>query len=296
MNIMKRSVYLFLIISMLSLLFGCGDESIISLDEIPEYSGKPYVVINGGEPFFEEDEITAVAYEDYSPLDALGRCGAATACLGKEIMPTEERGDISSVKPTGWEYNDTSNNREYDFGYIYNRCHLIGFQLAGEDANEKNLITGTAYMNVEGMLPFEDMVAEYIEDTENHVMYRVTPMFDSYNYVASGVLMEAYSVEDEGDGIKFCVYAYNVQPGIEIDYYTGKNRAVGEGSFDDGEVDNGNDTAGDVTYIINKSSGKFHLPEKSCADSIKEENRLEYSGGREELIEDGYSPCGVCNP
>ncbi len=282
-----------IILSLLVLLIGCSEE-IISLDSIPEYSGAPYTVINGGEPFFEKQEITDTAYEHYSPIDSLGRCGAATACLSKELMPTEDRGNIYTVTPSGWKYNGTSNNREYDFGYLYNRCHLIGYQLTGENANEKNLITGTAYMNVEGMLPFENMVADYIKETENHVMYRVTPIYDEYNSLASGVLMEAYSVEDGGEGIKFCVYVYNVQPGVVIDYFTGRNHKEG-GTFDPLPEDGGTSET-DADYIINTNTKKFHIPGRSCTGSIKEENREEYIGSREDLIENGYYPCGTCKP
>ena len=187
--------------------------------EIPDYEGEPYVVLNDNEPDFTEAEITTEAYEDYSDLDALGRCGEAEACIGEELMPTGERESISSVKPTGWV------NEKYDSvdgGYLYNRCHLIGYQLSGENANEENLITGTRYMNVEGMLPFEDMVADYVHETDNHVMYRVTPVFEGDDLVASGVQMEAESVEDDGEGVSFNVYVYNVQPDITIDYATGR--------------------------------------------------------------------------
>ena len=193
--ISRLSALLITISLLLSILCGCGP--VISLDEIPEYKRSATVEINGGDPFFEEQEITDDAFESYSPLDALGRCGVAFACIGIEIMPTEEREDIASVTPSGWEYGGISNNNTYDFvenGYIYNRCHLIGFQLAGENDNERNLITGTRYLNIEGMLPFENMVADYVQKTGNHVMYRVTPIFSGLDYVARGVLMEAYSV------------------------------------------------------------------------------------------------------
>ncbi len=193
-------------------------EGSISLAEIPPYSGEPYVEINGNIPFFTEDDLITVAYEQYAQLDSLGRCGVTEACIGKELMPTEERESISSVKPSGWV------NVPYDFvdgRYLYNRCHLIGFQLSGENANKNNLITGTRYMNTEGMLGFENEVAEYVKATGNHVMYRVTPIFEGDNLVASGVLMEAYSVEDKGSGVCFNIYTYNVQPGVEIDYATG---------------------------------------------------------------------------
>ena len=194
------------------------------LSEIPDFSGSPYVEINNNEPFFEERELTCESFETYSELDSLGRCGVATACVGRDLMPTEERGSIGMIKPTGWhtvKYDCVSGK------YLYNRCHLIGYMLSGENANERNLITGTRYMNVEGMLPFEIMVADYVEKTENHVLYRVTPFFDGQNLLAHGVEIEAYSVEDGGDGICFNVFVYNVQPQIEIDYETGESRFKG---------------------------------------------------------------------
>ena len=191
-----------------------------SVEEIPPFSGEAYVVINDNVPFFVEEELTTESYEYYSELDALGRCGVTEACIGIDIMPTEERGDIGSVKPSGWK------SVKYDIvdgKYLYNRCHLIGFQLAGENANKKNLITGTRYLNIEGMLPFENMVADYVQETENHVLYRVTPIFDGEDLVAQGVVMEGLSVEDAGEGICFCVFAYNAQPGVTIDYATGES-------------------------------------------------------------------------
>lgn len=193
----------------------------ISLEDIPEYSGKPYIVINGNEPNFSKSDFKSESFETYSDLDELGRCQVAYANIGEDLMPTEERGSISEVKPTGWI------NEKYDIvegKYLYNRCHLIGYQLTGENANKKNLITGTRYLNVTGMLPFENQVADYIKETKNHVLYRVTPIFDGDNLVASGVLMEAESVEDNGEEISFCVYVYNVQPGIAIDYATGESK------------------------------------------------------------------------
>lgn len=193
-------------------------QSAITLSSIPAYSGTPYVAVNDNVPSFTDDDITLNAFENYSDLDSLGRCGVAYANVCQETMPTEKRGDISKVKPTGWH------SVKYDFvdgKSLYNRCHLIGYQLTAENANEKNLITGTRYMNTEGMLPFENMVADYVKETKNHVLYRVTPIFEDNNLVASGVLMEAQSVEDHGEGVSFCVYAYNVQPGVTIDYATG---------------------------------------------------------------------------
>lgn len=189
-------------------------------EEIPAFSEDAYVVLNGNIPFFTEEEYTTESYEYYSDLDDLGRCGVTEACIGVDLMPTEARGDIGSVKPTGWH------SVKYDIvdgKYLYNRCHLIGFQLAGENANKKNLITGTRYLNIEGMLPFENMVADYVKETENHVLYRVTPIFEDDDLVAQGVVMEGWSVEDDGDGICFCIFAYNAQPGITIDYATGES-------------------------------------------------------------------------
>ncbi len=204
----------------IDILTGDDAEPAIALEDIPEYSGEPYVVVEGNEPDFSDEERGRDSFEDYSELDRLGRCQEASANVGEDLMPAEKRGDISEVKPSGWE------NEYYDFvdgGYVYNRCHLIGYQLAGENANEKNLITGTRYMNVEGMLPFENEVAEYVRETGNHVLFRVTPIYDGKNLVASGVQMEAESVEDQGESVQFNVYCYNVQPGVEIDYATGEN-------------------------------------------------------------------------
>lgn len=274
--------------------------SVDTVAEVPEYDGAPYVEINDNQPEFTEEELTTESYEEYSDLDALGRCGKAEACIGEELMPDEERGDISDVKPTGWE------NKEYDIvdgGYIYNRCHLIGFQLTGENANEENLITGTRYMNTEGMLPFENMVAEYVQETDNHVMYRVTPVFDGDNLVASGVQMEAESVEDGGEGICFNIYVYNVQPEIAIDYMTGANWANTE------EKEEGIESPGSAAadsradhsseeerYILNNNTKKFHDPGCSSVDDIKAKNKSEFTGTREQLIEEGYEPCGKCRP
>ena len=195
----------------------------VDLDSIPAFSGSPYVEINGNVPYFTDADLTTNSYESYAELDALGRCGAAVSCIGRDLMPTEDRGSIGQVKPSGWQ------TVKYDFvdgKYLYNRCHLIGFQLTGENANKANLITGTRYLNVDGMLPFENMVADYIKETNHHVLYRVTPVFHGEELVARGVLLEALSVEDQGEGISFCVYVYNNQPGVEIDYLTGESRAI----------------------------------------------------------------------
>lgn len=193
----------------------------ISISNIPDFDDEPYIEINGNKTYFTKEELTTSSYEYYTDLDSLGRCGVCYACIGKDIMPTEERGPIGMVKPSGWH------TVKYDFvdgKYLYNRCHLIGFQLAGENANVNNLITGTRYLNVQGMLPFENKVADYVQDTGNHVMYRVTPVFEGNNLIANGVLMEAYSVEDKGEGVCFNVYCYNNQPGVIIDYATGESK------------------------------------------------------------------------
>lgn len=199
-----------------------------------EYSGFPYEEVNGNIPFFEKEEYVSDSFERYSPLDELGRCGAAYACIGEDIMPTSAREPIGAVKPSGW--HTVKYNELIDGNYLYNRCHLIAFELAGENANEQNLITGTRYMNVEGMLPFENRAAEYVRSTGNHVLYRVTPVFSGDNLLADGVLMEAYSVEDGGEGVCFCVYVFNVQPGIGIDYGTGESWAYTTAESSESEI------------------------------------------------------------
>ncbi len=196
-----------------------------SLEEIPEYAGESYAIINGNKPEFTESDYTTTSFETYSELDSLGRCGVAYASIGTDLMPTEERGSIGMIKPTGWH---TVKYDIVDGKYLYNRCHLIGYQLTGENANVNNLITCTRYTNTVGMLQFENQVAEYIKETNNHVLYRVTPIFERDNLVASGIQMEAYSVEDQGEGIEFNVYVYNVQEGIEIDYQTGNSKLIKE--------------------------------------------------------------------
>lgn len=259
--------------------------SSLSSDEIQAPSDKPYTELNGNIPTFASSPLTAVSFERYSELDKLGRCGVAEACVGIEIMPTEERGEIGQIKPSGWH---TVKYDIVDGKYLYNRCHLIGFQLSGENANEKNLITGTRYFNVEGMLPFENMVADYVKETENHVVYRVTPLYDGDNLVAKGVQMEAFSVEDKGEGICFNVFVYNIQPGIEIDYATGESRLI--------DNDENNSVNSEGKYILNTKTKKFHLATCSSADEIKSDNKSEFKGNREDLISDGYTPCKNCNP
>lgn len=253
----------------------------VSASGIPEYTGEKYVVLNNNIPVFDQELIDIGSYEYYSELDSLGRCGAAVANLGQDLMPTEDRGSISHVYPSGW------NQAEYDIvdgKMLYNRCHLIGFQLAGENANEKNLITGTRYFNVEGMLPFEDQVAEYIHNTGNRVLFRVTPMYEGEELVARGVQMDAWSVEDGGEGVCFSVFVFNVQPGITINYLTGESVPEGE------ELP----SLKEATYVVNRNSKKIHLPTCSGAESMKAENRWEFTGTLAELVELGYEVCGNC--
>ena len=280
-----------------------------SLSDVPAYSGKAYTSVNGNVPYFSAAELTTQSFETYSDLDSLGRCGVTYACIGQDLMPTEERGSIGMVKPTGWHtvrYDDLVDGK-----YLYNRCHLIGYQLTGENANTKNLITGTRYLNIEGMLPFENMVADYIQETNNHVLYRVTPIFEGDNLVADGVLMEGYSVEDKGSGISYCVFAYNVQPGIEIDYATGESKLADGVKQEEQkpatvspaptpepekqEPATGSE-ASQADYILNTNTKKFHYPTCSSVNDMKEKNKQEFFGTRDEAIAQGYSPCGRCKP
>ena len=297
-----------------------GTASAFNAADVPAYSGEPYTAVNNNEPYFTSDNLTTEAFENYSELDALGRCGVAYANVCLETMPTEKRGSISEVKPTGWHSVKYDN---VDGKSLYNRCHLIGYQLTAENANQQNLITGTRYLNVDGMLPFENMVADYVKETDNHVLYRVTPIFMGDNLVADGVLMEGYSVEDEGDGICFCVYAYNVQPGITIDYATGDswlssekgnsdsssggNSAVSQSAADKSgtqqaavQTESVKETSAPVStgteYILNTNTKKFHYPSCSSVKQMKASNKKEYTGSRDDLIAQGYDPCKKCNP
>lgn len=289
--------------------------SAFSLREIPAYSGTPYTEVNGNQPYFTEEELTTQSFETYSELDSLGRCGVAYANVGQDLMPTEPRGEIGAVKPTGWHLVKYDN---VDGKYLYNRCHLIAYMLAAENANPQNLITGTRYLNVQGMLPFETKVCDYVKNTGNHVLYRVTPIFDGDNLLADGVLMEAYSVEDAGEGISFCVFAYNVQPGIGIDYATGDNWAEGSGTYQSTVASVAEETPApqpetdtavqitpelsapqetqQTTYVLNTNTMKFHYPTCSSVDDMKEKNKQIYTGSREEVINMGYVPCKRCNP
>ncbi len=263
----------------------------LDLSSIPVYNGTPYTPINGNVPQFYQGQLTTQSYEYYSDLDEKGRCGITVACVGIDIMPTEPRGDIRSVEPSGWK-NKSYDSDLVDGGWLYNRCHLLGFQLTGENANKKNLITGTRYFNVDGMLPFENMIADYIKETEYHVLFRVTPIFVGDELVARGAQMEAYSVEDGGEGISFNVFVYNVQPGITINY------ANGESGLDGTYVppSGGGQSGGTASYVLNTNTDVFHLPTCSSASSIAPHNRQDYTGSRDALIADGYTACGRCHP
>lgn len=309
-----------------------NNNSYVSLDAIPAYDGKAYVAVNNNEPFFTDSDMTTTAFENYSDLDSLGRCGVAYANICKEIMPTEKRGKIGMIKPSGWH------TVKYDVikdRYLYNRCHLIGYQLAGENANPKNLITGTRYLNVEGMLPFENLVADYVNNTGNHVLYRVTPMFSGSNLVANGVLIEAKSVEDNGGGILFNVYCFNVQPGVGINYENGDSWLDGitpqEQSAQTGAAQNGGSQSSDGSQAgasagDTGSSGSITGSAASGSDTSPAENSVSDSSNSETMVHItatgkkyhragcrtlkksdtevtldeaksmGLSPCGICNP
>ena len=278
------------------------------LSGVPEYKDRSYVEINNNTPFFTD--ISTEEFEIYSPLDELGRCGVAFANISPETIPSEKRGEIGSVRPSGWhtvKYNDL-----IDGNYLYNRCHLIAYELAGENANPMNLITGTRYLNVQGLLYFENRVADYVNYTSNHVLYRCTPVFEGDNLVATGVLIEAYSVEDEGKGICFCVFCYNVQPGVVIDYATGESWRADEDVSTASEItslpeqkkvdernivdDNADNQSVDnlCDYVANKNTKKFHYPTCSSVGDMKEKNKMYFYGNRDELI--NHVPCKRCNP
>lgn len=271
-----------------------NNNSYVSLDAIPAYDGKAYVAVNNNEPFFTDSDMTTTAFENYSDLDSLGRCGVAYANICKDIMPTEERGKIGMIKPSGWH------TVKYDVikdRYLYNRCHLIGYQLAGENANPKNLITGTRYLNVEGMLPFENLVADYVNNTGNHVLYRVTPMFSGSNLVANGVLIEAKSVEDNGGGILFNVYCYNVQPGVGINYENGDSwldgttESASSGSDSSVAENSAADSSNSEMMVhITATGKKYHRA--GCRTLKKSDTEVTL----DEAKSMGLSPCGICNP
>jgi len=277
--------------------------------KVPEYSGAAYVDVNGGTPFFtEREKANTNAFESYKALDKLGRCGECYANIDKSLMPTEERGAIGSVKPSGW--HTVKYPGIIDDLYLYNRCHLIAFCLTGENANKKNLITGTRYLNIDGMLEHETMVAKYIEKTGNHVLYRVTPKYTGDNLVADGVLMEGYSVEDKGKGINYCIFAYNVQPGIVIDYktgdskedasYIGKNEQKPERKTETVAPTPAKEEApmqsAGSQYILNRKTKKFHIPSCGSVKDMNESNKIPSNESRDSIISQGYVPCKKCNP
>lgn len=303
---MRKSIRILIVFLLLTCVLGTGcspdaageqgansqTSAVQNLRDVPSYSGEPYVAINDNEPEFSKQDLTTESFESYSDLDSLGRCGVAYANVGADLMPTERRGSISQVKPSGWH------SVRYDIvegDSLYNRCHLIGYQLTGENANEENLITGTRAMNVDGMLPFEDMVADYVKETDNHVLYRVTPVFQGDDLVASGVQMEAQSVEDQGEGVSFNVYVYNNQPGISIDYATGDSCLSGEETDEKAQSKaDGTAQANTETYVLNTNTKKFHRPDCSSVDDMKESNKEIFKGTRNQLVKQGYDPCGNC--
>lgn len=287
-NCLYKRIFALLLTALIALsICGCTSGNTYSasvqqaLDAFDTWSD-PYMVIDGNVPAFTEKDKQADCFEYYSDMDAYNRCGYAFACVCANTLPTQERGSIGQVKPTGWQ---TVKYDIVDGKYLYNRCHLIGYQLSGENANPYNLITGTRYFNTQGMLPFEDRVAEYVKTTGNRVLYRVTPVFVGNEMVARGVHMEAFSVEDNGQGICFSVFVYNRQPGIVIDYTTGESRLAEPV-----------DTNGQDTYVLNTNTMKFHLEDCIHVADIKDKNRQSYTGSRDELIAQGYSPCGGCKP
>ena len=247
--------------------------------EIEGYSGTPYAAIGDNVPDFLPEDMTQQSFERYSKLDGLGRCGTAYANVGEDIMPKEERGNIGQVKPSGWQ---TVKYDIVDGKYLYNRCHLIGYQLTGENANVENLITGTRYLNVEGMLPFENMVADYVKETHAHVLYQVTPVFEENELVARGVRMEGWSVEDQGEGICFDVFAYNVQPGIEIDYATGESTLSPVGEWEEeGQTEK-------LEIRGNKKSKIYHCPGQADYDTMEDSPNLVLFYSEKEAQEAGY--------
>ena len=311
----SRLIFSLLLVSVLTL-SGCSGNSLssasrtiiaspvatsVSLQSIPSYSGNASIAIDDNIPSFTKQELASAAesFESYSPLDTLGRCQTATASVSKDTMPTAERGSIGSVKPSGWH---TVKYAGIDGNYLYNRCHLLAYELTAENANEQNLITGTRYLNINGMLPYENEIASYVNATGNHVLYRVTPVFNGSDLVAQGVHMEARSIEDNGQGISFNVYCYNVQPGITINYADGSSTGpefTGSDSAAPASASSGNASTQlqkETSYILNTNTKKFHLPTCSSVSRISDKNRKEFTGSRDTLIGEGYSPCKICHP
>ena len=363
MRVVRRAASALLVLALL-MLCGCGEIDVLPggfggegdtsgnaaqsgdtgggevlIEDVPDWSGSPYIVINGNVPEFTKREIRRAKkaarkgrrYEELTELDRLGRCGSVTTVVSHETMPSGERGSVGMIKPSGWRID------KYDFidngGYLYNRCHLVGWQLTGLNDEERNLITGTRYMNVEGMLPFENQAAELVRGSDGgsgaHVLYRATPVFRGKELVARGVQLEAYSLDDDGESLTYNVYCYNVQPGVLINYKNGKNRldpetlpavdsneGSGEVSGSDQGEDDSSGESGDperqgagsseeyppldipdgVTYILNTNTMRFHRLECKGARTIREYNREWFYGTRKEAIDAGYVPCGMCEP
>ena len=291
------------------------DDGVLSYRDVPAFEGKPYVYVNDGEPTFTDEQRAAEpGHEHYGELDELGRCTAAFAVVGPETQLTEKRGSIGEIRPSGWQM------AKYDFvegKYLFNRCHLLGYQLTGENANPQNLITGTRYLNIQGMLPFENAVADYVDATGNNVLMAVTPIFEGDELVARGVHMMAESVEDGGEGVAFNVFCYNVQPGVVIDYGTGESmleeeatllpdvsgaeKAPATASDGGGEASEKGATETDegkgvAVYVLNTNSKKFHRPDCSSVGQMSAKNREDVEDTRENLIANGYDPCKRCNP
>ena len=293
------------------------DDGVLSYRDVPAFEGNPYVYVNDGEPTFTDEQRAAEpGHEHYGELDELGRCTAAFAVVGPETQPTEKRGSIGEIRPSGWQM------AKYDFvegKYLFNRCHLLGYQLTGENANPQNLITGTRYLNIQGMLPFENAVADYVDATGNHVLMAVTPIFEGSELVARGVHMMAESVEDGGEGVAFNVFCYNVQPGVVIDYGTGESmleedatplpdvsgaesapdtasEGAGAGEASEKGATGSAEGKGTTEYVLNTNSKKFHLPSCSSVDQMGPKNREDVEDTRENLIAKGYDPCKRCNP
>ncbi len=267
----------------------------VKLSKIPKYKvvKAPYITVNHNKPTFSQKQIKTKSYQKFKKLDKYGRCGTAIASIGKDIMPKSKRKSISSIYPSGWHTYRYSN---VPGKYLYNRCHLIGHQLTGQNANAKNLITGTRYLNIDGMLSFENEVANCVKYSNKHVMYRVRPLYKGKNLVASGVQMEGYSVEDKGKSVSFNVYCYNVQPGVKINYKTGTSKGKGKISGSSSSKKSTTKTSKKGKYIISKNTRKFHYPSCGYVSRIKKSNRIIFNGKRKTLINQGYSPCKGCNP
>lgn len=262
--------------------FGAAKSEVVSLDEIPEYTGEPYIAIDHNAPTFTEKEKASDSFETYSKLDSLGRCGTAFANVSRETMPAQERGSIGQVKPSGWH---TVKYDNVDGKYLYNRCHLIGYQLTGENANPQNLMTGTRYLNMEGMLPFENMVADYIKETGNHVLFRVKPVFEGDDLIATGVEMEGLSVEDQGEGISFHVFAFNIQPGIQIQYATGESKAK---TSPPAKTTSGSQIRNRPVIRGNSESKIYHCKGQANYGRMKDSKHLVVFRSEQEALDAGY--------